>query len=199
MRGQGRLHSARRQEIIAGTVDYLLIRFAQIKFMNQKEIPMRTRSLAIYATLITALLLALAVIAVAADNSFVGTWKMNLAKSKINSGPAPKREIVTFTAQDNGLKLVVDGIDSKGKAYHVVYAAKFDGKDYALTGFTDADTVAINRMDANTFYELFKKAGKQVVSARLVVSKAKKTLTRTTEEKNAKGQAVSDIDVYDKQ
>ena len=160
---------------------------------------MRTRSPVVSATLISALVLALAVIAIAADNSFVGTWKMNLSKSKINSGPAPKREIVTFTAQDNGLKLIVDGIDGKGKAYHVAYAAKFDGKDYPLTGLAEADTIAINRMDANTFYELFKKAGKEVLSARLVVSKVKETLTRTTEEKNAKGQAVSDIEVYDKQ
>jgi hypothetical protein len=112
------------------------------------------RPLVISATLVSALLLALAVMAVAADNSFVGAWKMNLAKSKINSGPAPKREMVTFTAQDNGLKLVVDGIDSKGKAYHVAYAAKFDGKDYPLTGFKDADTIA-NDMAAIVFGEKY--------------------------------------------
>ena len=129
----------------------------------------------------------------------VGTWKLNIAKSKINSGPAPKREIATFTAQDNGLKLVVDGIDGKGKAYHVAYTAKFDGKDQPVAGFTDADTIAINRIDAHTFYELFKKAGKEVVNARLAVSRDGKTLTRTTNEKNAKGQAVSDIEVYYKQ
>ena len=45
---------------------------------------MRTRSLVISATLISALVLALAVIALAADNPFVGTWKMNPAKSKFS-------------------------------------------------------------------------------------------------------------------
>ena len=158
---------------------------------------MRIHSLIISATTICALVVALAVIAPAADHH-VGTWKLDLAKSKFNSGPAPKREIATFAAQENGLKLVVDGIDDKGKAYHVEYSARFDGKDYPVKGFTDADTIALNRIDAHAFYELFKKAGKGVESARLVVSNDGKTLTRTTDGKNAKGQAVSDIEVYDK-
>lgn len=144
------------------------------------------------------LVLALATVAMAAD-PHVGTWKLNPAKSKVNPGPPPKSEMATFTAQDNGLRLVADGMDGEGKAFHVAYAAKFDGKDYPLTGFTDADTVAIKRNDANTFSELIKKAGKEVMSARLVASKDGKTLTRTTKEKNAKGQDVNNTYIYDKQ
>jgi hypothetical protein len=70
----------------------------------------------------------------AVDDPFVGTWNLNVGKCKIN-GPAPKIETIIFTAQDNGLKLAVDGIDGEGKAYHVAYAVKFDGKGYLLTGF----------------------------------------------------------------
>jgi hypothetical protein len=134
-----------------------------------------------------------------AADPFAGTWKLNVARSTIKSGPPPKSEISTFTAQDNGLKLAVNGVGADGKAFHVEYAATFDGKDYPLKGFTDADMIVINRVDAYTFYEQFKKAGKQVYSARLVVSKDGKTLTRTLNTKNAKGQDVTDTAVYKRQ
>jgi len=134
-----------------------------------------------------------------AADPFVGTWKLNVAQSTIKSGPPPKSVISTFTAQENGLKLVANGVEADGKALHVEYAAKFDGKDYPLKGFTDADMIAINRIDAYTFYEQFKKASKQVYSARLVVSKDGKTLTRTLNTKNAKGQDVTDTAVYKRQ
>ncbi len=133
-----------------------------------------------------------------AADPFVGTWKLNLAQSKINSGPPPKSEVATFTAQENGLKLVVDVVQADGKPFHGEYAAKFDGKDYPLKGFTDADMIVINKIDAFTFYELFKKAGKEVYSARLVASKDGKTLTRISSTKNAKGQDVTDTSVYKK-
>jgi len=134
-----------------------------------------------------------------AADPFAGTWKLNATKSQITSGPPPKTEIATFIAQENGLKLVVDGVGADGKAIHVGYAAKFDGKDYPLTGLADADTIAIKRIDANTFSELFKKAGKEVSSARLVSSKDGKTLTRTSKERNAKGEEVTNASVYEKQ
>jgi len=132
-----------------------------------------------------------------AAEPFAGTWKENVAKS--HTSTPNKNQVVEFTAQENGLKLAADGIDADGKTFHVTYAAKFDGSDYPLTGFTGADTIAIKRIDANTFSELIKKAGEEVVSARLVVSKDGKTLTRTTKEKNAKGQNVSSTYVLEKQ
>jgi hypothetical protein len=136
---------------------------------------------------------------VMAADPFVGTWKENVAKSKFNSGPPDKSSMVTFTAQENGLKLSADSLDADGKASHAAWAATFDGKDYPVTGVTDADTIAIKRIDANTFSELFKKAGKELFSARLVISKDGKTITRTTNLKNAKGQDVSNIYILEKQ
>jgi len=157
---------------------------------------MTKRSITVAAAALFILFLATA--AMAAD-PFAGTWKLNVAKSTFNSGPPEKSEMATFTAQDNGLKLVVDGIDGDGKALHGGWAAKFDGKDYPMTGNPNADTIAIKRIDTNAFSELFKKAGKKVASTRLVVSKDGKTITRTVKEKNAKGQDVSSTYILEKQ
>ena len=83
------------------------------------------------------LVLALATVAMAAD-PHVGTWKLNVAKSKFNPGPPPKSDTITFTTQDNGIKLVEDIVEADGKAYHIGFAAKYDGKDYPfyrISGF----------------------------------------------------------------
>jgi hypothetical protein len=165
----------------------------KIRFKGE---PMRKGIFVVAA--VTLLALALVTVAMTAE-PFAGAWKLNVVKSKINSSPPPKSEIATFTAQENGLKLVVDIVESDGKAVHVTYAAKFDGKDYSVSGMTDIDTIVIKRVDASTFSELFKKAGKEVGNASLVVSKDGKTLTRTSKEKNAKGQDVTNTAVYEKQ
>jgi len=49
-----------------------------------------------------------------------------------------------------------------------------------------------------SFSELFKKAGKEVMSSRSVVSEDGKTMTRTVKQKDAKGQEVTDVYVSDK-
>jgi hypothetical protein len=59
----------------------------------------------------------------------VGTWKLNVAKSKYSPGPAPLSNTVKFDVIDGGIKLVADGVDSQGRKTHNEYTAKFDGTD----------------------------------------------------------------------
>jgi len=143
------------------------------------------------------LVLTLATIAVAAD-PFVGTWKLNVAKSK-STGPAPKSEIFTITAQGGGFKWASESVAADGKATNAVWSGKYDGKDYSLTENADFDTVASKRVGANTLDAVLKKGGKVVGSIRWVVSKDGKTLTLTEKLKNAQGQEINDVGVLDKQ
>ena len=55
------------------------------------------------------------------------------------------------------------------------------------------------RSDDNTYENTWKKGGKATIMAKVVVSKDGKTLTVTNTGTNAKGQAVSNVVVYDKQ
>ena len=136
--------------------------------------------------------------AMAAD-PHVGTWKMNVAKSKFDPGPPPKSDTVTFTAQDNGIKLFDDYVDADGKAYHLDFAVKYDGKDYPIKGNPDWDTVAYRKIDPNTFDIIFKKGGKEVTRGQDVFSEDGKKYTFTEKAKNAKGQDVNNTFVYNKQ
>ena len=79
------------------------------------------------------------------------------------------------------------------------YTAKYDGKDYPVTGSDTFDTIALKRLDDQTVESTLKKSGKVITTARRVVSKDGKTMTLTMTGTNAKGQKVKNIAVYEKQ
>jgi hypothetical protein len=157
---------------------------------------MRTRSLVISVILISALVLGLAVIAMAAD-PFVGTWKMNPAKSK-TSYPTPKSFTIALTAQNNGLKAVEDIVMADGSAIHRTWAAKYDGMDYPVTA-PDINAISLKKPNANTIDHVGKKNGKEVWSGRAIVSKDGKTFTNTVSGKDEKGQAYTETTIMEKQ
>ena len=127
-----------------------------------------------------------------AADPFVGTWKLNVAKS--NANPNPKSQTLKISAQGSSFKWAFETVEADGKATNGVWSGKYDGKDYTLTENTEFDTVATKKINANTLDSVMKKGGKEVGTGQEVVSKDGKTLTLTS--KNAQGQSVS---VYDRQ
>jgi hypothetical protein len=129
----------------------------------------------------------------------IGTWKLNLAKSKYSPGPPPKSQTVTYEAVGEGIKLTAKGTDGEGKPIDTQYTANYDGKDYPVTGNPNYDAIARKRVDAYKMEMTRKKAGKVVSTATSVVSKDGKTRTVTEKGVNAKGEKFSNTLVYDKQ
>jgi hypothetical protein len=159
---------------------------------------MRIKMFAVLATTLLLVALVLNVSAAPADEHS-GTWKMNPAKSNYSPGPAPKSITVKIASDADNMKLTSDGIDAAGKPTHVEYTAKFDGKDYPITGIPNADTVALERLDASTIRSTTKKGDQVVMTVTSVISKDGKTRTATFKGKNAEGLDVNNVVVYDKQ
>jgi hypothetical protein len=135
--------------------------------------------------------------ALAGDN-WVGSWKLNAAKSKV--GPnALRTQSLKFEATADGIKLTSDGTDADGKPQHGGYTSKFDGKEVPWAGNPMADTASPKRLDANSYENIWKKAGKTTVTAKVSVSKDGKTLTISQTGTDAKGAPVSSVAVYDRQ
>jgi len=137
-------------------------------------------------------------VALAAEN-WLGTWKLNAAKSKYSPGPAPKSLTLKFESTADGIKLTSDGLDSEGNPTHGEYVSKFDGTDVPWTGNPDADAASATKIDDNTYKNVWKKDGKPTITAKAVVSKNGKTFTTFQKGTNAKGQAVNSTVVYDRQ
>jgi len=159
---------------------------------------MRIKLFAVFVT--SMLLVAFALkLAAAAPDQHSGTWKLNPAKSSYSPGPAPTSNIVTINSDADKIKLSSDGIDATGNPTHVEYTAKYDGKDYPITGVPNVDTVALERPDANTIRSTMKKGDQVVMTVTSVISKDGNTRTSTFKGKNAKGQDINNVVVYDKQ
>jgi hypothetical protein len=148
---------------------------------------------------IGALLLLVAGIAYAAgSDGFMGTWKLNEAKSKIAAG-MPKNSTVVYTADGDSVKVGIDGTDAKGQTFHSDWTGKFDGKDYALTGDSSADMRSYKVVNDHTLLAMSKKDGKETISARIVLSADGKTRTVTVSGKDASGAKITSTQIYDKQ
>jgi hypothetical protein len=128
----------------------------------------------------------------------VGTWKLNLTKSKYNAGPPPKSATVVVAAAGQGIKVSADNVLADGTSRKISYTANYDGKDAPVMGTPDYDMVAITR-NGNTITGTRKKGGKQVQTFTTVVSADGKTRTTTATGTNAAGQKVDNVQVYDKQ
>ncbi|HEV2396918.1 MAG TPA: hypothetical protein VGS27_08255 [Candidatus Sulfotelmatobacter sp.] len=138
----------------------------------------------------------------AQDNAFVGTWKLNLAKSKFVPGPAPKSLTRTVEAQGDGAKYTFEGVAADGKPLSFSFTVKYDGKDYPVTGSgmtAGADSIGIRLLGSNKAEATLKRGGKEVAKAEAEVSKDGKVSTVKTRGTTASGKAFHSESVYDKQ
>src|ERR1700733_8988702 len=135
-----------------------------------------------------------------ADSS-IGTWKLNIAKTKTTiSNPLTSRTEVYEVMPDGSVKITRSDQRSDGTSQSYSYTFKYDGKEYPVTGKAQFDTVSCKRIDANTTTVQFKnKTGKYQGTARYVVSKDGKTRTQTITGTDSDGKPYKGTSVYDKQ
>lgn len=135
----------------------------------------------------------------AQGDSWVGTWKLNVAKSKFVPGPPTKSDTIKITA-DGGWTGISDGVNAQGQPTHTEITAKFDGKDYPLKGATATNTTrTFKRIDDHSFEFTNKVNGKVTTTTRVVVSPDGKSQTVTTTGMNTQGQTINNVTVWEKQ
>jgi hypothetical protein len=128
----------------------------------------------------------------------LGTWRLNVAKSKYGPGPVPKSATVIFSAAGQGVKAVIDIVGPDGGRMHWEYSANFDGKPYPVIGNPDGDMVVAKRVNANTIETSYTLKGKPTFVNTRVVSADGKTLTVTTAGTNAQEQKLNSVGVFEK-
>ena len=157
---------------------------------------LRLRSL----ILTSAAILIPAVICSAQSDPQAGTWKMNLDKSTfVPGGPHPKGETVVIKAIDGGIKVASTGVNPDGPPGHFEFTAKYDGKDYPMTGTPSADAVVLKRFDPHTIETIRKKNGEVVTRNTTYISDDGKTRTNVFYGKNPQGEPITWTAVFDKQ
>ena len=137
----------------------------------------------------------------AQSNPLVGTWKLNVTKSKFDPGPAPKSLTRTVDAQADGVKYTFDGVAADGNPIAYGFSVQFDGKDNPISGSipSGADTISAKRLDSNHYVATLKKGDKVIGTSKVMVSMGGKVTTVESTGTNAAGVKTHDVQVYDKQ
>lgn len=122
---------------------------------------------------------AVALSALAADIPLVGVWKLNPAKSHFSHGDLPLSLVLTITSDGaGGIQYASRNHLTDGSSGGASFDAKFDGKDYPVTGAPAYNMVSIRRINANTFNVKMKKDAQVIVDTTYTVAPDGKSLTR---------------------
>lgn len=136
--------------------------------------------------------------AMARQDPFLGTWKLDLAKSKFNSGLPPKSTIVKFEARQDGYKVLFTTVTAQGRTTHRQVIFLFNGKQRPVPGAAHPTTVENKRVNSRTIVNLVRVNGKVTDRARIVLSRDGKTRTVTETLINAKGKSTTNRLVFTK-
>ena len=149
-----------------------------------------------YSKLILVLLV-FAGVSMAAD-PFVGTWKLNSAKTKYKTGMPPKEQTVTFSEEGSDLHTMVKGTSSDGQAISMHYTVPTAGGT-GKTIESPYDAVSAKMSSPNERDTSFSKGGKVVYTANAKRSANGKIMTVAVKGTNPSGQTVDGTNFYDKQ
>ena len=137
----------------------------------------------------------------AADNPFLGTWKVNTAKSHItNTAQQNQVQLIVIAPYgDNGwtrVQINVSEPSKSGREEH--FSAKFDGKPYQTNG-GDPRQIALTHIDDRTLEQVTFRNGKESSRSRITISADGKTMTSSGNGANGRGVPYRDnVVVYDR-
>ena len=132
-----------------------------------------------------------------AADPILGTWELNVQKSKFLPGPAFRSETRTYAEEKDGVKVTIRSVDGKGRQATIIYLTSADGQQHSVSGAGGpADAVALKRVDEFTAESTLMHAGKEIAKTKRVVSQDGKTLTITYIGLDPDGSAVNNTMVF---
>lgn len=139
------------------------------------------------------------VAAAASTDPVIGTWQLDAAKSRFNSGPTIKNQTRTYSQSGKEITLEMKTVTADGKEVTVHTTYRLNGKSFPVTGAADYDSISAHKISSHSARFTLKKEGKVVGSSSRTVSKDGKTLTSRARIKMANGEKADYVLVFEKQ
>jgi hypothetical protein len=128
----------------------------------------------------------------AADDPFIGTWKLNVAKSKFNPGPPPQAGTVIIAPD----LVTVEETDASGKATKWSYKPGSPG----VVMITDApEGSSVFEVRKGNTVEHNWKLGNAIMTGKGVISKDGTAMRYTMQGTDQNGKKASSTEIYEKQ
>jgi hypothetical protein len=128
------------------------------------------------------------------EQVLLGTWELDLARSRYLPGPAPRSETRTYKADSGGVQGTIRRTHANGRVETIEWRADYD-HEQAVTGTTAYDAIVLKKIDEFTAESTLSHAGMVYGTARRVISPDGNTLTITFERKTA-NDTIRNIAVY---
>jgi hypothetical protein len=133
------------------------------------------------------------------DKAYMGSWKLNVAKSKFVTSAPPKESTRTHDDRGSGFVIVTqDSVNAQGVRSRSAYTYKADGKPYpwAQLGATKLQTIALTAVDPFTVtFDVFQD-GQLTAKGRRTLAKDGRTMTIESIDLQGK---VGNVQFFDKQ
>jgi hypothetical protein len=110
------------------------------------------------------------------QDPLLGSWQLDVAKSRYVPGPPPRSETRTYVRDKDGMKGTIRRQRDDGREEVIEYRADFD-REYPVMGTEAYDTIRLRRIDAHTADAVLSHGGRVFGTARRVVSEDGRTLT----------------------
>ena len=133
------------------------------------------------------------------DPRVLGTWIMDVARSKFTPGPTPTSQVRTYEPQDNGYKATIRTTYAARKPTFIEYVANYDSLEYPVSGSPDYDTIRLKKVDSSTSEATLGHAGKVFATTRRVLSEDGQTMTITFHADEQQGTRIHNLMVFTRQ
>jgi hypothetical protein len=143
-------------------------------------------------------------------NPIVGTWRLNIEKSKFESGPPPKGQTRQYSQRHDGLIVAnIWSINAQGNPSFTQTVSKYDGKEYGqynqttletfqATGALTSNTQTFAVVDTYTVDITNKVDGRVASTSRRTVSEDGRTMTHIVKGTNAQGKPYTNVLIFDR-
>ena len=126
----------------------------------------------------------------------LGTWNLDVAKSKFTPGPSPRSQVRTYEPYDNGYKATIRTTYADRKPAFIEYVANYDSLEYPVAGSPDYDTIRLKKIDASTSEAVLGHAGHVFATTRRVISDDGQTMTITFHADELQGTRIHNVMVF---
>jgi hypothetical protein len=134
-----------------------------------------------------------------AQSPLVGTWKLDNAKTKYETGPPPKDLTLVIEEKGDSLQVTVTGTNADGSPLNLKYTVPEKGGAGQVQDGKAYDGVTSKRLSAYVRDNTYMKDGKKVSTRHVVVSKDGKMMRSSVKGNNALGNPIAGTDVFEKQ
>jgi hypothetical protein len=131
--------------------------------------------------------------------AWVGTWRLNVARSTYSPGPPPyRRASHVIEPWNDGLKITSEMVYPRGGITHVEWIGKLDGREYEVQGPDELITYAYRAVGDGSYDITVRIGGRIAAISHVSVSSDQRSMITRTKGRDAAGREVETVTVYEK-